>query len=85
MTEMPSVVTITLNQLYAELQEVSKTVNRIDTRLEAFNGRVSDVEEDVRRLETKVEEISKKVWGFSGLSAALGAAIVAVIQRVVGG
>lgn len=85
MTEMPTVVTITLNQLYAELQEVSKTVNRIDTRLEAFNGRVSDVEEDVRRLDTKVEEISKKVWGFSGLSAALGAAIVAVIQRVIGG
>lgn len=82
---MPSVVTITLNQLYAELQEVSKTVNRIDTRLEAFNGRVSDVEEDVRRLDIKVEEISKKVWGFSGLSAALGAAIVAVIQRVIGG
>lgn len=85
MAEIPSVVTITLNQLYAELQEVSKTVNRIDTRLEAFNGRVSDVEEDVRRLDVKVEEISKKVWGFSGLSAALGAAIVAVIQRVIGG
>jgi hypothetical protein len=87
-------VTITNEQIFDELREMSDKLNQAVSKLDDLVHHNSDHETRIRELEKgqqltdhedRIRALERKVWGAAGAAAVLGGGLVQGLHTILGG
>ncbi|MEC3977913.1 hypothetical protein [Amycolatopsis sp. H20-H5] len=86
-------VTITNEEIFAELRSVSDKVNQVGGKLDGLVRETTDHESRIRSLEkinvadheSRIRALERKVWTAAGAAAVAGGGLVQALHAIVGG